>query len=93
MTNPAFALAGSFSIGLIAGLGAGLIHFALLWWNTRLFLTGGAVKAVVMHFARFAVTGAVLLALAKLGAAALLGGGTGFLLARGPLLRHFREER
>lgn len=91
MTN--LALAASFAIGLVAGLCIGLLHFALLWWNTRLFLTGGAAKAVLLHLARFGVTALVLLALAKLGAAALLGGGAGFLLARGPLLRHFGEER
>ena len=93
MTNPALAVAGTFAVGLIAGLFAGVLHFASLWWNTRLLVTGGAAKAVVMQLARFATTAAVLMALAKLGAPALLGGGLGLLWARGPLLRRFGEPR
>ncbi len=93
MTNSVLSVAANFGVGLIAGLCAGLLHFAALWWNTRLFLTGSALTAVAMHIARFAVTAAILVALAKLGTFALLGGGLGFLLARGPLLRHFGEER
>jgi len=93
MTNHALALAANVAVGLIAGLFAGLFHFASLWWNTRLLLTGGAAKAVVMQLARFAMTVAVLMALAKLGAPALLGGAVGVLCARRPLLRRFGEPR
>ncbi len=91
MTNPALAAAAPFAVGLVAGLFAGLFHFASLWWNTRLLLTGGAAKAVLIQLARLAVTAAVLTALAKLGAPALLGGALGILLTRRPLLKRFGE--
>ena len=93
MTNPTLALAASFAFGLIAGLFAGLFHFASLWWNTRLLVTGSAAKAVFIQLARFAIAAAVLTTLAKLGAPALLGGASGFLLARRPLLQRFGESR
>ena len=77
--------AGEIVIGLITGLLVGAFHFASLWWNTRLFSTGAAGKAVALQLGRIAVTVGILTLLARLGLAALLSGAFGFLVAR-PLL-------
>jgi len=91
MTDPTLALAGCLAVGLVAGLLAGAFHFGSLWWNSRLLITGGAAKAVAFQLARFAVSAAVLIALALLGAPSLLAGALGFLLARHFSLRAFGE--
>jgi F1F0 ATPase subunit 2 len=78
-------LAGQIAIGLIAGFLAGVLHFASLWWNARLFTAGAAGKAIALQLGRIAVAVAVLTLLARLGFAALLCGGLAFLVAR-PLL-------
>ena len=78
-------LAGQIVIGLIVGLLVGAFHFASLWWNTRLFTTGEAGKAIALQLGRIAVAVAVLTLLARLGLAALLCGALGLLVAR-PLL-------
>jgi F1F0 ATPase subunit 2 len=93
MTNPAFAPAAGLAVGFIVGLFAGLFHFASLWWNARLLVSGGAAKAAGMLLVRLAMTVAVLTALSMLGVSALLGGALGFFLARRPLLRRFGEPR
>jgi len=72
-------------IGLITGLLVGGFHFASLWWNTKLFTTGAAGKAIALQFGRIAVAVGILTLLARLGFAALLCGALGFLIAR-PLL-------
>ena len=78
-------LAGQVVIGLIAGFLAGVLHFASLWWNARLFTTGAASKAIALQVGRIAMTVGVLTSLARLGFVPLLSGVLGFLLAR-PLL-------
>jgi F1F0 ATPase subunit 2 len=78
-------LAGQIGIGLVAGFLAGVLHFASLWWNTRLFAAGAAVKAVALQTGRILVAVAILTLLGRLGFAALLCGAFAFLLAR-PLL-------
>ena len=78
-------LAGEVVIGLTAGFLAGLLHFASLWGNARLFATGSAGKAIALQFGRIAVAVVVLTLLARLGLAALLSGGLAFLVAR-PLM-------
>ncbi len=77
---PAFA-------GLIVGLAAGAWHFASLRWNGRLLASGRAVAACVLQLARFALTTALLLALARVGALALLAGLAGLLIARHRVVR------
>jgi F1F0 ATPase subunit 2 len=72
-------------IGLAAGFLAGLLHFASLWWNARLFTAGAAGKAIALQLGRIAVAVAVLTSLGLLGFAALASGTAAFLLAR-PLL-------
>ena len=39
----------------LAGFLVGVLHFASLWWNTRLFTTGSAGKAIALQLARIAV--------------------------------------
>ena len=87
-------LAGQIVIGLIVGLLVGAFHFASLWWNTRLFTTGEAGKAIALQLGRIAVAVAVLTLLARLlGLAALLSGALGFLVARPLLLWRFGGSR
>jgi len=84
-------LAGQIVIGLIVGLLVGAFHFASLWWNTRLFTTGEAGKAIALQLGRIAVAVAVLTLLARLGLAALLCGALGLLVARPLLLWRFGD--
>jgi len=86
-------LAGKIVIGLIVGLLVGAFHFASLWWNTRLFTTGEAGKAIALQLGRIAVAVAVLTLLARLGLAALLCGALGLLVARPLLLWRFGDLR
>jgi F1F0 ATPase subunit 2 len=80
-------------IGLLAGFLAGVLHFASLWWNARLFTTGSAGKAIAVQLGRIAVAVAVLILLARLGFAALLCGALGFLVARPLLMWRFGALR
>jgi F1F0 ATPase subunit 2 len=83
-------LADQIVIGLIAGLLVGAFHFSSLWWNTQLFTTGAAGKAIALQLVRIAVDVAVLTLLVRLlGLAALLSGGLGLLVARPLLLWRF----
>ena len=75
-------LAGQVVIGLIAGFLTGVLHFASLWWNARLFTTGSTGKAIALQMGRIAMAVAVLTLLARLGLASLLSGGLAFLVAR-----------
>jgi F1F0 ATPase subunit 2 len=86
-------LAGQIVVGLIVGLLVGAFHFASLWWNTRLFTTGEAGKAIALQLGRIAVAVAVLTLLARLGLAALLCGALGLLVARPLLLWRFGDLR
>ncbi len=86
-------LAGQIVIGLIVGLLVGAFHFTSLWWNTRLFTTGEAGKAIALQLGRIAVAVAVLTLLARLGLAALLCGALGLLVARPLLLWRFGDLR
>ena len=86
-------LGGQIVIGLIVGLLVGAFHFASLWWNTWLFTTGEAGKAIALQLGRIAVAVAVLTLLARLGLAALLCGALGLLVARPLLLWRFGDLR
>ena len=87
-------LAGQIVIGLVTGLLVGWFHFSSLSWNTRLFTTGAAGKAIALQMARIAVAVAALILLARLlGLAALLCGALGFLVARPLLLWRFGALR
>jgi len=93
MTNPTFGFAAQAAIGFIAGLAVGAAYFASLWWNTRLFTTGSAGKAIALQLGRIAAAVAVLLLLAQLSLLTLLFGALGFLVARFSLVRGFGEQR
>lgn len=73
---------------LLIGFITGALHFALLRWNTVLYVRGGAlVPAIGVQGLRLAVTTAVLFAVALHGALALLMAAGGVLLARPVVLR------
>ncbi|MGE4407272.1 ATP synthase subunit I [Pseudomonas sp.] len=76
--------------GLTVGTLAGLLHFHFLALNVRLFTKGRAGAALLLQLLRLAVTASVLIALARLGAAAVLAGAVGVLLARQWMLRRQR---
>ncbi len=84
---------GQIVIGLVAGFLAGLLHYASLWWNTRLFAIGSATKAVLLQLARITVAVAVLTSLALLGFATLASSAFAFLLARPVLIWRFGALR
>ena len=77
------------AFGLAAGLLIGVTHFALLRWNTRLFVTGCAGRAVALQVGRIAVTVTLLTLLVRLSLVTLLFGALGLLIARPLLLRRF----
>jgi F1F0 ATPase subunit 2 len=74
-------------VGLAAGTVVGAVHFGSLWWNTRLYASGGVVLAFSVQLFRFALLTIILIALAAIGAAALLAGAFAVLATRGALVR------
>ena len=73
---------------VVVGLVAGTLHFALLRWNTVLYVRGGTVlPAIGVQGLRLVATAAVLFAVALHGALALLLAAGGVLLARPVVLR------
>ncbi len=73
---------------LLAGLAGGTAHFALLRWNTRLYLAGGSVaRGLGVQLLRLAGTTALLAFAAWHGALALLLAAIGVTLARLLVLR------
>ena len=93
MTDPTLGFAAQAAVGFMAGLVIGVAYFASLWWNTRLFTTGSAGRAIALQLGRIAAAVAVLILLARLGLVTLLFGALGFLVARFPLLWGFGEQR
>jgi F1F0 ATPase subunit 2 len=83
-------LAAQIPAGLIAGLGAGLVHFSMLHRNVQLFASGSVGKALAMQIARFVLLLVILFVLAKLGPWTLLCGALGVLVARFAVLRQLR---
>jgi F1F0 ATPase subunit 2 len=73
--------------GLLAGVLLGFAYFGSLWWNTRLYSTGTAVRALTVQVLRLGVLVAALVVLARFGAVALLAAVLGLLLARTVVLR------
>ncbi len=93
MTDPTLGFAAQAAVGLIAGLVVGVAYFASLWWNTRLFTTGSAGRAIALQLGRIAAAVAVLVLLARLSLVTLLFAALGFLVARFSLLWGFGEQR
>ncbi len=74
--------------GLIAGLLAGGLHFALLRRNTELYLRPrGLGRGIALQALRLALLAGVLVVLARQGALPLLLGALGVLVARQLVLR------
>jgi hypothetical protein len=72
---------------LLGGLAGGTAHFALLRWNTRLYLGGGLGRALGVQALRMLVTAVLLAFAAWHGAMPLLLAAIGVLLARPLVLR------
>ena len=93
VTDPTFGFPAQAAVGFIAGLVVGVAYFASLWWNTRLFTTGSAGRAIALQLGRIAAAVAVLVLLARLSLVTLLFGALGFLVARFSVLWGFGEPR
>jgi F1F0 ATPase subunit 2 len=75
------------AVGAAAGAAAGFAYFTALRWNVDLFERGATPIAILLLVTRFALLTALLVALAKLGAPALLSAALGLLAARRITLR------
>jgi F1F0 ATPase subunit 2 len=78
-------------LGFVAGAALGLVHFGALGWIVRAFAAGLAVRAAVLQMARFALLGAALFGLARLGAGPLIAGFAGIMAARQGVLWRARR--
>ncbi len=75
------------ALGVVAGAAAGFAYFTALRWNVDLFERGATPGAILLLLARFALLAALFIALAKVGAPALLAAALGLLAARRATLR------
>lgn len=80
------------ALGLAAGAGIGLVHFAQLRRGVRLLAAGRLHPALAGLTLRVSLSAAALATLAWLGRWALLAGLAGFLLARHAMLRRARAS-
>lgn len=82
------ALAMTAALWLVIGLIGGSAHFALLRWNTALYLAGSSVaRGLIVQALRMAATTALLAFAAWHGALPLLVSSIGLLFARPLVLR------
>ena len=88
LAPPAVASLAAAMLGVAVGLVLGAWHFGSLAWNGRLFAAGRVACALGLQGARIAIAVAVLVALARLGAAAVVAGALGLLVARAVALRY-----
>jgi N-ATPase, AtpR subunit len=78
-------------VWLLAGVAAGSVHFALLRWNTSLYLSpGGLAGAICIQTLRLASIALLLAFAAWHGALALLSVALGIVLARSLMLHALR---
>ncbi|HME27772.1 MAG TPA: ATP synthase subunit I [Acetobacteraceae bacterium] len=75
------------SLCFAAGVAVGLLHFLLLRWNTRLFITAGVPRAIGIQALRLVVLAGVLLLAARFGAVPLLLTALGVMMARQIVVR------
>ena len=88
----AWAMAFSLVLHLVAGLGLGVLYFHGIWWNARLFASGGRVTtAIVLSLGRFSLLGGLLALAALEGVLPLLAMALGVLIARPLVIRRMRE--
>ena len=83
------SLALQVALGAAVGAAAGFAYFTALRWNVDLFERGATPGASLLLVTRFALLSALFVALAKLGAPALLAAALGLLAARRVTLRRF----
>ena len=76
-----------FAFGLLAGAALGLAHFATLRWSVEALLGRRVALGLLVHVARYAVLALVLVALARAGAATLVGAAVGLMVGRALALR------
>ena len=67
---------------LTLGSALGAVYLSALAWNVRLYCAGSTPLALLLHLLRFLGTAAILVALARSGAAPLLSSFAGFQLTR-----------
>jgi F1F0 ATPase subunit 2 len=67
---------------LALGTTLGAAYLSALAWNVRLYCAGSTPLALLLHLLRFLGTAAILVALARSGAAPLLSSFVGFQLTR-----------
>jgi F1F0 ATPase subunit 2 len=80
-------------MAVYVALGAliGMVYFAALAWNVRLYTGHGAGRnALLLHLARFAVAVAAFTLCARQGAAPMLASFGGFLAIRTIAVNHYR---
>jgi F1F0 ATPase subunit 2 len=78
------SLAGYFAAGFLLGL----VYFRGLWWNARLFASGGRVITTIgLMLGRFILLGGVLTIVSLEGAMPLLMTALGVLIARSVFMR------
>lgn len=89
---PAWAMALILILHLAVGFGLGLLYFRGVWWNARLFASGGRMTtAVALGLGRFILLGGLLALAALEGALPLLAMTLGVLIARPLVMRRVRE--
>jgi F1F0 ATPase subunit 2 len=93
MTSAAMSMTAYGVAGFAVGLALGILHYLSLWWNTRLFTTGAAGKAIALQLGRIAVAVAVLVMLARLSLIALASGTFGLLVARPLVMWYVGDKR
>ncbi len=80
-------------LGFALGLGLGVVHFATLQRVTDLYLQAGSpARALALQLARLLVMAGLMVLLARQGAAPLLSGAAGLLIAREIVLRRTRRR-
>ncbi len=89
---PTWAMALSLVLHLGAGFGVGLLYFRGVWWNARLFASGGRVPtAIALGLGRFIILGGLMALAALEGALPLLAMALAVLIARPLVMRRVRE--
>ncbi|MFT3721406.1 ATP synthase subunit I [Pseudorhodoferax sp.] len=80
-------------VAFVTGCVMGFIHFRTLGRAADAFVQGRAARALLLQFARLALTGGFLFAVAQAGALPLLAAAAGILAGRGLVMaRHRRAE-
>lgn len=93
MTSLTSNVAVTATMGLVAGLVLGVLHFASLSWNAQLFVSGSFGVAIALQAARVALAALVLILLFRVGLFAALAGSLGFLVARAVLIWRYGDPQ